>query len=136
MDRKLPLRGYVGHWCAWLIFWCYPWMFEHNQWLADVQFIRAGIKYLYCTLPKYLGYTWVIYLLENSQISIKPSYAEATLVQSTRMQRFLKTMQTLSCWYSLDNSHWVLSDARLSTILKVFFASFWIDQIYPQQNKG
>ena len=29
-----------------------------------------------------------------------PSNAEATFVQSTRV----KTIETLSCWYSLDNS--------------------------------
>ena len=33
-----------------------------------------------------------------------PSNAEATFVSSTRMQRFLNTIQTLSCWYSLDSS--------------------------------
>ena len=30
---------------------------------------------------------------------ITPSNAEATFIQSTRMQRFLKTISTLSCWY-------------------------------------
>ena len=50
--------------------------------------------------------------------------AESTFVQSTRMQRLLKTILTLSCWYSLDSSHWVLSYeypfARVSIIFKVF----------------
>ena len=41
---------------------------------------------------------------------INPSNAEATNVQSTRTQRFLKIIQTLSCWYSLDSSWWALSD--------------------------
>ena len=35
---------------------------------------------------------------------INPSNAEATSVQSTKTQRFLKIIQTLSCWYSLDSS--------------------------------
>ena len=51
-----------------------------------------------------------------------PSSAEATFVLSTRMQRFLKTILTLSCWYSLESSHWVLSDeypyARVSVIFQ------------------
>ena len=38
-----------------------------------------------------------------------PSNAEATFVQSTRMQTFLKSIQTLLCWYSLDSSHRVRS---------------------------
>ena len=36
---------------------------------------------------------------------LNPSKAKSTLVQSTRMQRFLKIIKTLSCWYSLDSSH-------------------------------
>ena len=32
---------------------------------------------------------------------------EATSVQSTRTLRFLKTIITPSCWYSLDSSRWV-----------------------------
>ena len=37
--------------------------------------------------------------------SINPYNAKATFVQSTWMQRFLKTIQTLSFWYSLDSPH-------------------------------
>ena len=57
---------------------------------------------------------------------VNPSNAEATFVQSTRTQRFLKTIQTLSCWYSLDSSRWVLS--QMSTHLPGFQSSlqvFW-----------
>ena len=32
--------------------------------------------------------------------SLNPSNAEATFVQSTMMQRFMKNIRTLSCWYS------------------------------------
>ena len=52
--------------------------------------------------------------------TINPSSAEATYVKSTRMQRFLKTIQTLPCWYSFESFRWVLSDeyqyARVSGI--------------------
>ena len=41
--------------------------------------------------------------------TISPSNAEATVIQSTLTQRFLKNDETLSCWYSLDSSHRVLS---------------------------
>ena len=34
-----------------------------------------------------------------------PSNVEATFIQSTRTQRFLKTILTLLCLYSLDSSH-------------------------------
>ena len=35
---------------------------------------------------------------------IDHSNAEATFIQSTRTQRFLKTIKVMSCWYSLDSS--------------------------------
>ena len=59
---------------------------------------------------------------------INPSNAEATFVQSTRKQRFLKIILTLSCWYSLDSSLRVLSDeypfARVSVIFQFFLHYF------------
>ena len=44
---------------------------------------------------------------------LNASNAEATIIQSTRAQRFLKNVETMSCWYSLDSSCWVLSDEYL-----------------------
>ena len=35
---------------------------------------------------------------------VNPSNAEATFVYSTRTQRFLTTILTLPCWYSLESS--------------------------------
>ena len=71
---------------------------------------------------------------------LNTSYAEATFVQNTRPQRFLKTIETLSCWYSLDSSRQVLSDeypfTRVSIIFFMFFASFCNGQISDQQHKG
>ena len=58
------------------------------------------------------------------------SNAEATIVRSTRTGRFLKTIQTLSCWYSLDSSRWVLSVsneypcARVTNIFQGFSHRF------------
>ena len=70
---------------------------------------------------------------------VNPPNVKGTFVQSTKMQRFLKTIQTLSCWYSLESSRWVLSDeypfARVSIIFQDF-ASFCTDQISHQQHKG
>ena len=69
-----------------------------------------------------------------------PSNAEATFVKNTKMQRLLKTILTLSCWYSLDSYRGALSDeypfARVSVIFIGFFASFCIGQISHQQHKG
>ena len=63
-----------------------------------------------------------------SAACLNPSHAEATFVQSTRMQKSLKTIETLSCWYSLDSSWWVLSYeypyARVSVIFQDFFHHF------------
>ena len=53
-------------------------------------------------------------------MGFNPFNAEATFLNITRKQRFLKNIWTLSCWYSLKSSHWVLSDeypcARVSVI--------------------
>ena len=61
-------------------------------------------------------------------LGVNPSNAEATFVQSSRTQIFLKNIESLSCWYSLDSSHWVLSDeypfARVSVIIQVFLHNF------------
>ena len=66
----------------------------------------------------------VIAKLATSNIRVYPSNAEATFVQSTRTQSVLKTIETLSCWYSLDSSRWVLSDEypfpRVSIIFQFF----------------
>ena len=35
----------------------------------------------------------------GTEYCINPSYAEVTFVQSTTMQRILKNIKTLSCWY-------------------------------------
>ena len=55
---------------------------------------------------------------------INPFNAKATFVQCTRMQRFMKTTETLSCWYSLESSRRVFSDeypfARVSVIFQDF----------------
>ena len=71
---------------------------------------------------------------------IPNSNAKTTLVQSTQMQRFLKTILTLSCWYSLESSHWVLSDeypiSKVSVIFFSFFVLFSFGKISHQQQKS
>ena len=53
-----------------------------------------------------------------------PSNAEATFIQKTKMQTFLKIIPTLSCCYSLDSFRRILSDeypyARISVINQLF----------------
>ena len=57
------------------------------------------------------------------------------LMQIMMMKMMMKHIQTLSCWYPLDSSHWALLDeypyARGSVIFKVF-ATFCINRIYKQ----
>ena len=53
---------------------------------------------------------------------VNPSNAEATFVQSTRMQRFLKTISTLLCWH-----HWIaLAEYSLMSTHVSGFQSFSI----------
>ena len=63
---------------------------------------------------KYILYNYVIFIgsmhLAFTFPVVNPSNAVATFAQSTRMQRFLETIKTLSCWYSLESSCWALSD--------------------------
>ena len=65
-------------------------------------------------------------VIQNPQPN--PFSAEATFVQITRMQSFLKTIFILSCWYSLESSREVLSDeypcARVSVIFPGFLHHF------------
>ena len=64
---------------------------------------------------------------------INPFNAEATFVQATRMQKSLKSIQTLSCWYSFESSHWVLSDeypfGRDSVIFQLFSHHFVLTKL-------
>ena len=68
-------------------------------------------------------------------VSLNPSNAKTIFILSTK--------HTLSCWYSLDSSLWVLPDeypyARVSVIFYFFFsffASFFIGQTSHQQHRG
>ena len=61
-----------------------------------------------------------MWILSSSALSM----SKTTFVQWARMQRYLKTILTVSCRYSLDNSHCVLSNeyphARVSGIFELF----------------
>ena len=60
------------------------------------------------------------------KLAFNPFNAEATFVQSTRVQIFLITIWTSSCWYSLDRSPWVLSDEYPCARVSVKFQFFCI----------
>ena len=76
-------------------------------------------------------------ICEASKPFLNPSNAGATLVRSTRTQRFLKTTLTLPCWYSLDSVHWVLSGDYSCAWVSVIFrcSAFCIGQINLQPHK-
>ena len=63
---------------------------------------------------------------------------EATFAQNTRIQRFLKNIQTLSYWYSLDSSYGALSYkyqcARVSVIFQIF--CIYVKLATTGQHKG
>ena len=71
-----------------------------------------------------MGFTVGPFLANPNIKRVNPSNAEATFIQSTRTQIFSKTIETLSCWYSLESSRRVLSFeypfARVSVIFLVF----------------
>ena len=48
--------------------------------------------------------SYILFLISPQVYYVNPSNAEATFIQSTRMQRFMKTIYSLSCWYSLESS--------------------------------
>ena len=71
--------------------------------------------------------------------AFKPFNAKDTFVQCTRMQRFMKTIETLSCWYSLESSRRVLSDEypfAMGSVIFKNFELFCIGQISHHQHKG
>ena len=65
--------------------------------------------------------------------SLNPYNADATFIQRTRTQRFLKTIKTLSCWYSFESSRRVLSYeypfARVSVIFRVLLHYFVLTKL-------
>ena len=69
---------------------------------------------------------------KNDCSILNPSNAEATFVQSTRTQRFLKISQTLSCWYSLESSRRVLSDEYPFSRVWVIFPGFSHNFVSPK----
>ena len=84
------------------------------------------------TLHSNMFHIWLPYILTLPMLRLLSSKAQGCSL--------LKTIQTLSCWYSLDSSRWVLSDecpcARVSVIFQCFFASFCVGQISYQQHWG
>ena len=51
-----------------------------------------------------LTVTWKYTNIELvNPLMLNPSSAEVTFVKNTRMQKFLKIVLTLKCWYSLDS---------------------------------
>ena len=61
----------------------------------------------------------------DGQVShLIPSNAEATFIQSTRTQKFQKTIWTLLCGYSLESSCWALSYEYPFARFSVNFSGF------------
>ena len=69
------------------------------NWCFDIQtYVRVFAKqWPHSTYEKPLR-------LEKLADVFNPSNAEATIVQSTRTLKSLKTIETLSCWYSFESS--------------------------------
>ena len=81
-----------------------------------------------------------VFIYPAYRFVLTPSNAEATFVQSTRMQRLLITIQTLSCWYSLDTLVALTKYSQMSTLVPGFhyffriFASFCNGKFSHQQH--
>ena len=111
-------------------------------WFWQVSLIDgfAGMWITTAALPGTFSTPTSTIIIVSMQISIVssssyhthiPSNAKATFVQSTQMQRFLKTIQTLSCWYSLESSHGALSDVYPFARVSVIFQDFCISLYWP-----
>ena len=68
----------------------------------------------------------LFYFLNFTADFFNPSKDEATFVQSTRTQRFLKNILNVSCGYSSDSSHRGLSNEYPCAIVSVIFQDFCI----------
>ena len=81
----------------------------------------------------------ILFLLMLLSVQVNPFNAEVTFIQRTKKQRFLKTILTLSCWYSFYIA--LAEYSQISTHLPgfqsffKFFASLCIGQISHQQHK-
>ena len=98
---------------------------ETLQFLTEYDFLRNTV----CQITSFkvtiriknkgnLKWTLTIYNLVMSD------FKDHCTIRPCLPASFLKIIQTMSCWYSLDSPHWVLSDeypdARVSTIFQVF----------------
>ena len=90
----------------------------HHKWTLVIGSTRNIFR-------EFLGILWSFHRY--------PFNAEATFLQSTKTQRFLKTLKTMSCWYSLDSIHWVLSDEYPLARVAVIFQGFCILLYWPNQ---
>ena len=68
---------------------------------------------------------WGCSNLNRSVDYLNPFHAKATFVYGRKMRKLLKTIQTLSCWYSLESSRRVLSDEYPFVRVSVLFSVFW-----------
>ena len=103
----------------------------------------VSITYVLCSSdhPQGGGGAPMAELSSALRVGLNLYNAEATtctFIHSTREQRILKIIQTLSCWYSLNSSRSVLSDeyscARVSVIFFYVFYIILYWQISHQQH--
>ena len=85
----------------------------HTIFILSKIWLKQGCRY----------YSLSLTFVFSSNI-FNPSDAELNFIQCTKKQKIMKIILTLSCWYSLERSRWVLSDeypfARVSVIFQVF----------------
>ena len=64
------------------------------------------------------------HLTVTYEVFFNPSNAMTIFIQYTRTQIFLKTIETLSCWYSLESSRRVLSYEYPFAQVSIIFSGF------------
>ena len=99
--------------------------FLHNFVLAKLATSSVRVNQVNCIL---LDSTLICVL---SVAYVNPSNAEATFDQCTGTQKSLKTILTLSYWYSLDSPHRVLSNEYPYARVSVIFPDFCIIMYWP-----
>ena len=133
--HSLAFHG-KGQWCmrytaaAAAVLWKYPSTIPISNRMREIHIVCPLLCKMHNCMVCYDVYSYCCGLRKWVQKTVvyqclNPSNAEATFISSTKTQRSLKTILTLSCRYSLDSSHWVLSDEYpwfwVSVIIIFFF---------------
>ena len=92
--------------------------FESFRWVLSGEYPFARVSVIFQVFLHH----FILAKLATCSIRVNPFNAETSFVRGTRTQRSLKIIWSLSCGYSLESSHWVITYeypfARVSVIFQ------------------